>query len=91
MDAEQAGDSPHMKKSLLVVLIFVSLSFNAACTSGEKGAATGAAAGAGIGALVSGDGNRGRGALIGGAVGGVAGGVVGGSNNDDGLQYFGPQ
>ncbi|GEM_PF-2160106 len=82
-----------MKKVLLPAFTVVSVLFTAACTPGQKGAATGAAAGAGIGALISRDGNRGRGALIGGAVGGVAGGVVGGSNsqNDEGLQYYGPQ
>lgn len=80
-----------MRKFLLSAFTVGSLLFTVACTSGQKGAATGAAAGAGIGALLSGDGNRGRGALIGGAAGGVAGGVVGGSNDDEGLQYYGPQ
>lgn len=82
-----------MKNLLLLSSALVALGSNVACTSGQRGAATGAAAGAGIGALLSGDGNRGQGALIGGAVGGVAGGVVGGAGNDevDALQYYGPQ
>ncbi|MDF1826548.1 MAG: YMGG-like glycine zipper-containing protein [Verrucomicrobiales bacterium] len=79
-----------MRNLPLFAFTLASLSFNMACTSGQKGAATGVAAGAGIGALISGDGNRGRGALIGGAAGGVAGGGVGGSDNAE-PRYYGPQ
>lgn len=81
-----------MRKLFFPAFAVISLLFIVACTPGQKGAATGAAAGAGIGALIGGDGNRAQGALIGGAVGGVAGGVVGGSSDDEeAVQYYGPQ
>ena len=75
-------------KTLLPLLPVAALSL-AACTptTADQSTLLGAAGGAAVGYAVSGDGDKGKGALLGAAVGAVAGNLIGKANNPGECYY----